>query len=156
MTDSPWEHRIVGLDEKSQELRARQEAECPLCAAGIPTTRARVFEMDFTNVEIRVLAWTEEEVDALRKGLAASVNDHTGVVKFYKPKPGDTFRFLESRTSTGRFGDHHIAFPPDGSHRRLPAMEMQTQVSYVYTAKKTVKRKNAPKGKRGRAQWWNK
>lgn len=115
---------------RSLREHPRHEMECPFCAAGDKAKPMHsVVEIDFSGVELRVLAWKAKDVEKLVDALQESggkVTARLAIDNYVDPK---TFA-----TALG-----------------MPTMP----VTAVAVPAAPVKRKNAPKGKRGRAQWWN-
>lgn len=112
-------------------LPSRDDHDCPFCAAGNKATPMKsVVEIDFSGVKLRVLSWSQKDVDRLVAALdEARVKDRGSI---------DIDTYVDPQTFATALG--------------MPTMP----VIEVPVADKPVKRKNAPKGKRGRAQWWNK
>lgn len=154
-------------DDKQRSPTGRAEVngsiprQCPLCELGHKATEKQaVVETDFSGVELRVLSWAQKDVDGLTTEIVEALKEAdpsapaTVVLDsypFYAPKSGDVFRMLDTPTTAGRFGEHHLTLIRDGHLRALAAQ----QLGFNPLPKPEVKRKNAPKGKRGRAQWWN-
>lgn len=112
-------------------LPSRDDHDCPFCAAGNKATPMQsVVEIDFSGVELRVLAWAQKDVDTLVKAL----------------------READSRVTAKLVVDSYVDPQTFATALGMPTMP----VTGVTVAAKPVKRNNEPKGKRGRAQWWNK
>ncbi len=116
--------------------------DCPFCEAGHPTTtKQSVIEVDFSGVELRVVFWsagTEKMAAAIEKALQ---NADSG---------GQFAKSVDSMVYTEELG--RILRAPS----QLRADYVTQPVTALPVPAEPLKRKNAPKGKRGRAQWWNK
>lgn len=116
---------------RSLKTHPRHEVDCPFCAAGNKATPMHsVVEIDFSGVELRVLAWAQKDVDRLVEAL----------------------READSKVTARLVIDSYVDPTTFATALGMPTMPV-TGVAVPVTP---VKRKNAPKGKRGRAQWWNK
>lgn len=112
------------------EVNGSIPRQCPLCELGHKATeRQAVVEIDFSGVELRVLYWAQKDADGLVEALRKADSEVTAKSAFDS--------YVDPRT-----------FATAIATLTMPVTE-------VPVATKIVKRKNAPKGKRGRAQWWN-